>query len=188
MNKPSKLRVLYSKWLHSITVKQVIIYTVIFTLFIVLVLPFVNDLTYRLIGVKESIDTGFITDLSKIYKIRDEYGPEGRKYYIILRFTFDIVWPIVYFLFIASITGYLTKHLKNSSEHRYINYLPILAVSLDFLENILASIFMIIHPYTFDLLVFLIIVVSLNKWVWILFSFIQILWLSIKRGLLYVRK
>ena len=147
-----------------------------------------NAYSFQLIGVKESIDTGFHTDFDTLYQIRDDYGSEGRLYYVIIRFTFDIIWPIVYFLFLASFTGFLTKHLKNSSEHRYINYLPILAIALDYLENILASIFMLSHPYQLDLLVFLIIVVSINKWAWISFSFIQIIWLSIKRGFSYVRK
>lgn len=188
MRQTSRLRELYSKWLHSISVRQLVVYSTIFILFIVLVLPWMNEYAFELIGVKDSIDTGFHTDIEKLYALRDSYGTEGRRYYIIIRFTFDLIWPIVYFLFIASITGFLTKHIKDSSEHRYINYLPILAVVLDYLENILASIFMFIHPASFDFLVFLIIVVSINKWAWILFSFIQIIWLSIKRGLTYVRK
>lgn len=184
----NKIKDIYSKWLHSITLKQVFFFSILFILTIIFILPFMSNLAEELIGTSESIDTGFHNDVSQLYEIRELYGHNGRYYYVILRITFDLIWPLIYFLFFASITGYLSKHIKESSTHRYINYLPVIALLLDYLENTLAIIFMGIYPYRSDLLVFLIIIISLNKWVWIGFNFLQIVWLSIKRGLSYVRK
>ncbi len=183
-----KIKKSYTKWLKSVTWKQVLFFTVFFILFVSLVLPWVNTFTEELIGVSDSIDTGFKTDVTELYQIRELYGAQGRMYYIILRVTFDLIWPIVYFLFLASVTAFLTKHIKESNTHRYLNYVPIVAILLDYSENTLAIIFMAMYPYTFDLLVFILIVVSLNKWVWIGFSFLQIIYLAIVKGVNYVRK
>lgn len=184
----SKIKQTYIKWLRNMTITQILIYTVIFSLFIAIVLPWINDLSFQLIKMKESIDTSFFTEIKDIYLLREEYGETGRYYYVILRITFDVIWPIVYFLFLTSLTAYLSKHKTSQSSFLYINYVPLLAVLLDYLENILAVLFMITYPTRIDLLAFLLIVVSINKWVWIGFSFIQIVVLAIKRGVYYVRK
>ena len=183
-----KMTDLHTRWLRSMSIKQIIIYTILFILSLAFLLPWISDLSYQLIGVRESIDASFFTEVKDLYLLRDEYGSEGRHYYIVLRVTFDLVWPIIYYLFLASITAYLSKHVNTKSNFRYINYLPIIAVLLDFLENILAIFFMAMYPYQVDFIAFLIIVVSINKWVWIAFSFIQIFYLLMKRGVTYVRK
>lgn len=184
----NKIKESYTNWLRNITWKQVLFFTVFFVLFVSLVLPWVNTLSEELIGVSDSIDTGFKTDIKELYHIRELYGVAGRLNYIYLRVTFDLIWPIIYFLFLASTTALLTKNITESNAHRYLNYLPIIAILLDYFENVLAIIFMAIYPGNFDILVFILIVVSLNKWVWIGFAFLQIIYLSLVRSVQYVRK
>ncbi len=183
-----KIKDQYTLWLRNMSIKQAMIYSIIFIVFIALVLPWMSELSFELIKVEESIDTSLFTEIKELYHLREKYGSTGRYYYIIIRVTFDVIWPVVYFLFIASWTAYLSKSIKEPSTFRYINYLPLIAVSLDYLENLIAIIFMASYPYQIDIIPFLAIVVSLNKWLWIAFGFIQIIWLLLKRGVTYVRK
>ena len=160
--------------LEKLSGKKVLIITVIFVLFTSIVLPMVAHYSTVWIGVAESPDTGFGMSLVDYYSIRDNYGSEGRKIYTILRFTFDIVWPIVYGVFLFTSIFYLNK-ITNVFKKIKIHYIALLAVLFDFFENILAVIFMNTHPKEIDFLVYLLRTVSYIKWLFVGGSFVFII-------------
>jgi hypothetical protein len=114
---------------------------IVFTVFMITVLPNVALATEEA-GLVGSIDTNFSFDPNSILQIIIDYGPEGRRYYLIQRWTFDAIYPLVYALPLAfSIWGLLLRS-------KYIRWawLPMFAASFDYFENIAYSLLMLSFP------------------------------------------
>lgn len=165
-----RLQSIYKK----VTGKQVIISTIIFLLFTALVLPFISTYSTQIIGVADSPDTNFKFNLAKLYILVDSYGKDGRLYYVILRWTFDIVWPTVYTVFLVSSIAYLARETKCKFNIKPI-YLPVLAVLFDLLENINATIIMLLYPIKMDVFGYLLFASSILKWITIGLSFLLVI-------------
>lgn len=166
------------KHLDKLKGKQIIILTIIFVLFTSLVLPYINNLTNNLIGVSESPDTGFGLSLSDYYIMRNRYGEYGIKIYTIMRFTFDIIWPFVYGGFLITSLYYLQKE-SNVFQSFRLYFIAATAVLFDFLENLLAVLFMNMFPREFDLLVYALKISSTLKWLVLVVSFSMLLYVFI---------
>lgn len=156
-----------------------IISSIIFVLFMIVVLPIVSDYTQELTGSNLSPDTSIFYSSSELFDMADEYGKEGRSAYINLRFTFDIVWPIVYFMFLASLTCVLVNSNKHKEKYKNLVLLPILGVIFDFLENIASSIVMYNYPVKMVFFAELAPFMTLFKWIFIGLSFAAIIVLTI---------
>ena len=156
-----------------------IISTVIFVLFMIIVLPWVSQYTEELTGSSISPDTSLLYSSDDLFDMADNYGEEGRDAYITLRFTFDIVWPIVYFMFLASLMSVLIKKLRLKEKYKYLILFPLFSVIFDFLENIL--IVAVMYKYPIEMLLFANIapIMTLFKWSLIGISFSSIIILVI---------
>lgn len=164
-------RLLFSK-------KWLIITSIFFVLFIALVLPYFSALTESKTNSTFSPDTGFFYTLEEFYNNMEIYGIEGRNFYILMRWTFDVVWPIVYFSFFTAVLGNLIKKTVSNKKTLFLA-LPIIGVIFDFIENILATISVYIYPKRVDLLLRLLQVTSLLKWALILITTFAIVYLLI---------
>ena len=134
--------------------------SVVFVLFLVFVLP-------NMAGtLPVSPDSSFIYSASDIYDMAESYGPEGRAYYIRTRYTFDVVWPIVYLAFLAAGLSALFR-----SSGSLVNLLPFGAVALDFLENIAASVVMHRFPDPAPIAAHVAPVFTFFKWILVALSF-----------------
>lgn len=76
----------------KVTWMRVIVGTIIFIAFIIIVLPWISNYSAVSIGVSESPDMSIIYTSDDMYRIADLYGVEGRKTYIFLRWTFVHKW------------------------------------------------------------------------------------------------
>ena len=101
------------------------------------------------------------------------YGESGRQFYIVMRWTFDVLWPLVYTGFFISITGYLSIKLSNQISMTAIT-IALLAVLFDLLENILATINVGMYPERSLFLLRLLQGTSLLKWLFIVLTMIVI--------------
>ena len=164
---------------------KVIIFAVIFVLFMIIVLPKMAQLTTDTIGISESPDTSLSLDKDGFYELLDNYGKEGRAFYIKVRWTFDVVWPVVYGLFLVSSMAFLSIGIK---QRKILVLLPVLAVIFDFLENIFATITMYIYPTTYDLLFYLLKLSSLIKWGTLSIAFVCLIILVFRRILMYFKR
>jgi len=163
-------RFIYSK-------KGLIITSIVFTVFIVLVLPYVSSLTEEMTHSTFSPDTGFFYSIEDFNQAMIQYGQTGRNFYILMRWTFDVIWPMVYFTFFTTILFHLSsKHIKNQN---YIILVPIAAVIMDLLENLLASINVGIFPNQAVFLLRMLQVFSMLKWISIGLILIAIIYLLI---------
>jgi len=90
----------------------------------------------------ESPDLSFIYSTDDLYKMAENYGQDGRISYVQTRFTFDLIFPIVYGIFLVSNIGWMFYPTK----YMGLVAIPIIGVVFDYLENISTSLVMWRYP------------------------------------------
>ncbi len=177
MNKHKQL----SAWLHRLSTGRVaLIATVVFVLFTASVLPWQAAEAARVSGGAGSPDTSLWYTPADLYAMAEAYGPEGRQAYLVARWTFDVIWPLVYTAFLVAATSWLLRRvLSAASAWQQLNLLPVLAMILDFLENSAASIVLARYPTPSPLIAPLAPVFTLLKWLLVGGSFVLLLGLAL---------
>lgn len=156
------------------TKKVMIISTIVFVLFMILVLPRVSSYTEGVTGSSSSPDTSLIYSSDDLFDLAEAYGEEGRNAYIVLRLTFDVIWPIVYFMFLASLTGVLIQKLNIKEKYKYLILLPLFGLIFDYLENITSVVVMFKYPTEMLFFANVAPVMTLTKWIFIGVGFINV--------------
>lgn len=147
----------------------------LFLLFMLTVLPGMAVRTEEMTGSTVSPDTSFLYTAHDLYEMAEAYGAAGRAFYISTRFTFDIIWPLVYLLFLTAVITAVFRPLDRGSPWRKANLLPWGGVVFDFLENIGASVVMYRYPLHSPLVAELTPVFTFVKWLLIAASVAAIL-------------
>ena len=88
--------------LPLVLVVVLVVLLVIFLLFTALVLPKGSSQAALETNASGSPDLSLFYSVDKLYQMADAYGETGRDAYIRARFTFDLIWPLVYTLFLAT--------------------------------------------------------------------------------------
>lgn len=178
-----------SNWFAKKTTLPVFIVAVfIFIGFMILVLPAVSATTKEITGSSLSPDTSFFYSVETLYQIAEEYGEAGREYYINSRFTFDVIWPVVYGFFLVSALSLTFKNPIASKSFYMFNLLPLFGMGFDFFENITVSYVMFRYPQT-TFIAYLSPYFTLMKWLLIYLSFgLLIIGVSIKSFQIVKRK
>jgi len=173
-----------SNWLHRVTNGWItLIALVIFLGFIALVLPGQAAQTETQTGTSVSPDTSFTYSGIDLYQMAETYGEQGREGYIRARFTFDLIFPIVYTLFLVTAISWLFgKTLETSSPWMLVNLVPLWGALFDYLENISTSLVMWRFPTQTPVVAFLAPIFTLVKWIFVVGSFL-ILFLGLGRWL-----
>jgi hypothetical protein len=149
----------------------------VFIFFMVVILPSVS-MQASLMGLTPSIDTNFSFNPNVIYSILDGYGESGRQFYLLQRWTFDFVWPMVYG-FPIFLTFRLWLGKINSRLVTLLIYLPLMAMMLDYAENITFSLIILLYPMEWIILAYLGVVMSLLKWIALGVSLLSVACLSV---------
>lgn len=160
---------------NKINLIWVILATIVFALFIGFVLPRASEYSNEMIGDYDSPDSSFTYSSQDLYNMAKDYGESGRKEYIKLRWTFDVVWPIAYTLFLAAWILKLTEYTPVNKFSKYIVTLPIVAMGFDYLENIGATIVMWRYPLTSGVIASLTPIMTTIKWIILSGSFIVLI-------------
>ena len=117
-------------------------------------------------GLDKTPDTALFYTAGELYDLAGAMGEAGRSHYIRSRFTFDVVWPIVYVAFFATAISWLARRgFAPTSRWQLANLLPFVAVSFDLLENLAASLVMARYPAQTPVVAELAGVFTLLKWV-----------------------
>lgn len=157
-----------------VTKKSTIISMVVFALFMAFVLPYVSGLSEELTNGIQGVDTLFLFSKADVYQMVESFGVTGRMNYIILRWTFDLIWPIVYFMFIHTLTIQVVQ-LDKVDKLKWMIWIPFLGMMFDYIENTLASIVVGIYPVKIDVFVWLLQVATPIKWILIMTAFTVLL-------------
>jgi len=144
-----------------------------FLLFSALVLPAQSRLADEQSGGAGSPDTSLLYRPADLYRMAEAYGEAGRESYIRARFTFDLVWPIVYGLFLITSIGWLYgRTFPAGSSWRLVNLVPLAGMVFDYLENVSAALVMARYPATTPVVDWLAPAFTPVKWLFVGGSFV----------------
>ncbi|MFN2363429.1 MAG: hypothetical protein ABR596_03950 [Halarsenatibacteraceae bacterium] len=158
----------------TVTGKIFLAALITFIIFLAVILPWESERSGERLGFEKSPDSSFIYSQAELYEMAEAYGEEGRSYYISSRFSFDIIWPLVYFFFLWSGMALILKNFS-SRLVRSLLLLPFLGTLFDFLENLGASLVMYRYPAETFLIDQLTPGFTFLKWIFIYLSFIVLL-------------
>jgi hypothetical protein len=120
---------------------------IIFLLFSALVLPQQATKAEQETSGAASPDTSFFYSADELYRMAESYGEQGRQAYIRARFTFDLVWPVVYtFFLVTAISWVFGRAFPPDSPWQRANLAPLLGALFDYLENLSTSLVMLRYP------------------------------------------
>lgn len=167
----------FSEWLHKISSGWLTLASLlIFLSFTALVLPGQATRGQEETGGSGSPDTSFYYSADDLYQMAEEYGQEGREAYVRIRFTFDLVWPLVYTLFLVTSISWLSRRaFSGDSPWQLANLAPILAALFDLLENISTSLVMVRYPDHTAVIDTLAPIFTAVKWILVGISFLLLL-------------
>ena len=126
-----------------------------FILFVSLVLPWFSAYTTKMIGNLASPDSSLFYTAKELYTMAESYGESGRRTYVLLRWTFDVIWPLVYTVFLVFWTVKLSSYIKGKKWISNLFFLPVIAMILDFVENIGATVVMVRYPSTVGIIAYI---------------------------------
>ena len=150
--------------------------TVVFILFTALVLPRQAAEAEIASGGAGSPDTSFWYTPDDLYRMAEAYGPAGRQAYIKARWTFDLVWPVVYTVFLRLTIGWVYRRASTAeSRWQLANLVPVASMLLDYLENSATSLVMARYPALTPGIAHLAPLFTLIKWVFVNGSFVLLL-------------
>ncbi len=141
-----------SNWLiRKATSKRFLFFSVAFLLCIFVLLPHLKIIMDAASDGAGSPDLRLYYTSSELYSLMTKYSEAGRLEYIQTRFTFDLLWPVIYVSFLAVAISYFYKYQLSrnaviKSRRAYFNLLPLVAGIFDFLENITVSVNMYYYP------------------------------------------
>lgn len=166
-----------SEWLHRISRGWVVLAALaVFVVFTVLFLPGQGTQTDQYGNAVGIPDLSLAYSPSELYAIAGDYGPEGRAAYIRVRFTFDVVWPVVYTLFLVTALSWSARRaFAAGSRWQRVNLVPLLAALFDYLENVGTSLVMARYPARTPVAAALAMLATPLKWLFVLASVVLLL-------------
>lgn len=156
-----------SSWLFKISSGWVALTALfIFVLFSVLVLPAQSSQAENISGETGSPDMSFFYSSQNLFDMAESYGEQGRSKYIRARFTFDLIWPVVYGFFLSTSISWLIKRADLSKTPLgFLNLAPVFGVLFDYFENITTSWVMFRFPQPALLPAMLAPFLTATKWI-----------------------
>jgi hypothetical protein len=156
--------------------KMVVISLVVFMVFTAVVLPWQSAKAEEFAGDAGGIDTSFFYTSEELYDTVRAYGEAGRQEYIKARWTFDLIWPVVYTFFLATATAFIFRRCcEPDNWTKWLNLVPVAGMIFDYLENLAVTLVMILFPKEFLGLGWVASVFTLVKWGLVISSFILLL-------------
>lgn len=164
-------------WLYRISTGWLaLVFTVLMVAFMGWVLPDQSAKAEAVANGAGSPDTSFIYSPDTLFEFAETYGEAGRQAYIRARWTFDLVFPMVYGGFLITASGWLLeKSTSPESKLRWLILVPLLGVVLDYLENTAATLVMGAYPTRLGWVAFLASGFTLIKWVFVYGGFVVLL-------------
>lgn len=161
-----------SDGLHKLSTGRVtLIALVVFLLFTALVLP--KQAAGTDAGGAGSPDMSLIYSAGDLYRMAEAFGPAGRMDYVRVRFTFDLIWPMVYVAFLVTAVSWLSRQASTpQSLWQRANLVPVIGALFDYLENVTAALVIGRYPARTPLVDVLAPIFTFVKWIFVGGSFI----------------
>lgn len=156
-----------SDWIHRVSNGWVALASlIVFLLFTALVLPGQASRAVADTADAGSPDMSFYYTAEDLYQMAEAYGEEGRRAYVTTRFSFDVIWPLVYTVFLGTgISWVYRRSFALGSRWQRANLAPVLGALFDYLENGSTSLVMIRYPSPTAIVDVLAAAFTMVKWV-----------------------
>lgn len=170
-----------SRWLYRVSKGWVALAAIVlFFVFTPVILPQQAARFEAAAGNGPSPDQSFFYTTGDLYRMADAFGAGGREAYVRARWTFDVVWPLVYTLFLATAISWLGKRAFAEGSHwRLVNLVPVAGLAFDYLENICASLVIARYPAQTPVFDLLATVFTPLKWLFVGGSFVVLVGVAI---------
>ena len=107
-----------------------------------------------------------------LYAAAEAWGRDGRAAYVHARVTFDVIWPMVYgTLLMTTLAWVWARGTASGSRWRGVALIPVVAVALDYAENICTATVMARYPARTPVLAELAPLFTASKWLTLSASF-----------------
>lgn len=150
----NRLAKIVDKYSQSGTVALLFIFTLglIFSVN-VLDLPISLPALAKISGGATILDLEFYYQSHDVYQRLTQLGPEGRRLYLIILWSFDLILPAAYALALATASQMAWRHWYNRlSLLRLFVFLPLFAGGIDYMENGTISYLLLTYPEPQDTL------------------------------------
>jgi hypothetical protein len=135
-----------------------------------------------------SPDTSRMYSAEELYQLAEAYGAQGRAEYVYARFTFDLIFPAVYLLFlVTSLSWSLAQVFAESNRLRLLNLFPVFGWAFDMLENISAALVFQRFPNPTPIVANLAGMFTFIKWVFVYGSFLILVLACFAALWIYIR-
>lgn len=163
-----------SDWLQRISCTWLFLASLaLMTLFMIFVLPAQAQKATGEIGSDRSPDTSFSYTAEDLYQMAEEYGAAGRQAYIRARWTFDLIFPLVYTVFLTVGISWFSQRIIGWHEAwKLANLFPLLGGIFDLLENTATSLAMSLYPTKVQIVLLSASLFTPVKWILVSLSFI----------------
>jgi hypothetical protein len=163
-----------STWLLKISSTWLMITSLlVMVFFMIFVLPAQAADSANEIGSERSPDTSFFYTPEELYQMAEEYGIIGRQAYIHARWTFDLVFPLIYTSFLTVGISWFIQRLSGWRDiWKLTNLLPVIGGLFDLLENSAVTLAMSLYPVKARIPLFSASLFTPIKWALVSVSFI----------------
>ena len=145
---------------------------VLFALFTAIVLPVQAEAGAFYTVRYAAPDTSVWYFPDDLYAAAEAWGRDGRAAYVHARVTFDVIWPMVYgTLLLTTLAWVWARGTASGSRWRGVALLPVVAVTLDYAENICTATVMARYPGRTPVLAELAPLLTAGKWLTLSASF-----------------
>lgn len=163
-----------SAWLRKISSTWLMVGTLlIMAAFMAFVLPGQSAAASQVSGETGSPDLSFFYTPEELKQMSSDYGVQGRQAYIQARWSFDLIFPLVYTAFLATGVSWFINQLESlPAVLKHANLVPVLGGVFDLLENTGTSLSMAQYPNQAQTWLILASIATPVKWILVSASFI----------------
>jgi hypothetical protein len=147
------------------TPRHIIIAAILFVALAMGVMPLAEAEIKRISTAPVSIldlQLGYST--ATVYSILENMGEAGRRMYLLVEWTADLIYPIVYLVFLALLIARL-RVLNSLNRAVFLPLLPVVIWVFDLFENIGLTILLLNYPQAMPILVAICSTLTLLKWI-----------------------
>lgn len=171
-----------SNWFNKISVGWVaLLFLIIFFVYTSTEVISQKEKADQYQGEVGSIDLNFWYTAEDVFEMAEFYGEEGRNEYIHSRLSFDVIFPLLYTAFLVTTISFLGKvQFGEGDKFLLLNWVPIIGMIFDFLENGLGVLIMNNYPERLTALASISPFVTMLKWVFVSGSFVLVIILGLR--------
>jgi hypothetical protein len=147
-----------------------------YILFVAFILRWAESQIKGFSGGTGPVDLLFNYSCDQAYQMLKSYNGEGREFYAIIELTADMVYPVIYSLFLSLLIIYLCRKLYIQERvTKVVFLLPVITLIADYFENICITVMLLNYPYKLNTVADAASIFTMIKWTFFMASSVLVL-------------